>query len=309
MKMVDLTRLDDRGFVLHLDAEGHEVEARTFGKALVSLSVILRYIGRKVHPNQKIDIRVDSIGKGSFRARIKIVAKAASKYMFDETQGIIMESLSGYMFKKSIDNEESIDVTETEDKKVVISHQEEESQDKSGIVISREANDLIESIEDDPKFGKKVSNFVDGVDKDRMVRALGFTEDMNDIDAVLSFPKSRLPKIVKNSIPEKVAMSNIETKIENVELYKAVFGRAEEWEFIRNGDKISAMILDQHFLDMMEVRGISFSHGDIFEVRLIIHQVRESEMIEFRDVKYEIKKIHRKLDPVSKQTLIDFEYK
>jgi hypothetical protein len=50
MAIVDLREFDDSSFVLHFGGPTHEVDALTFGSALVSIAGALRAINREINP-------------------------------------------------------------------------------------------------------------------------------------------------------------------------------------------------------------------------------------------------------------------
>ena len=75
MGIIDLRKFDDDKIVVHFGGQLSSVDAYTFANSLVSLADLVRAINEVVNPGQNIEVRLDAVGPGSFRAVIKRVKK------------------------------------------------------------------------------------------------------------------------------------------------------------------------------------------------------------------------------------------
>ena len=68
MGTIDLRELNSDQIVIHFGGALTSVDAYTFGNSLVSLADTIRAINETINPGQNIEIRLDAVGLGSFRA-------------------------------------------------------------------------------------------------------------------------------------------------------------------------------------------------------------------------------------------------
>jgi len=79
MQAVDLRTIEDE-FVFHFGGEFHRINAETFANSILELTGAIKEINRIANPNYDIEVYVDALGEGSFRARIKTITKKADHY-------------------------------------------------------------------------------------------------------------------------------------------------------------------------------------------------------------------------------------
>ena len=71
MGTIDLSEISGDQIVIHYGGALTSVDAYTFANSLVAFADAVRAINRVINPEQPIEIRVEAIGPGSFRAVIK----------------------------------------------------------------------------------------------------------------------------------------------------------------------------------------------------------------------------------------------
>jgi hypothetical protein len=76
-EIVDIRAFRDDSFVVHFGGREAAIDARTLAQALLGLTDTIRTINREVNPGFEIDIEVDALGPGSFRARLRTVKRSA----------------------------------------------------------------------------------------------------------------------------------------------------------------------------------------------------------------------------------------
>ncbi len=76
-KVIDLRDLSDDSFVIHFGGERRGMDATTFAQALTGFTEALRSINRELEPGYDLDVIIEAVGPGSFRARLQAVKKSA----------------------------------------------------------------------------------------------------------------------------------------------------------------------------------------------------------------------------------------
>jgi hypothetical protein len=283
MTTIDLSTFDDDGFVLHFGGRTHEVDALTFGNALVSIAEVVRAINQEVNPGFALEIAIDAVGPGSFRARLK-TAKKTLKNLFSGSvpRDIIIGILSTLLWEKVISPDTPPQITISDDS-VIIQHGNDR------IIVPREAYDAKRKVEASPAVNRHIARAMEVMENDPSVESFGIATGLRDPEPLLEFPRSTFPVIRQNAMPRPEEGSRYEDKNVVVSVHKAVFERsARKWEFIWNGFKISAPILDQTFFDRLEARKVAIKQGDAFRAVLRIHQTYDKMSGNWINDRYEI---------------------
>ncbi len=283
MTTIDLSAFDDDGFVLHFGGRTHEVDALTFGNALVSIAEAVRAINQEVNPGFALEIAIDAVGPGSFRARLK-TAKKTLKNLFSGSvpRDIIIGILTTLLWEKVINPEAPPQIIINDDS-VIIQHGDDR------IIVPREAYDAKKKVEASPAVNRHIAKAMEVMENDPSVESFGIATGLRDPEPLVEFPRSTFPVIRQNASPRPEEGSRYEDKDVVVSVHKAVFQRsARKWEFIWNGFKISAPILDQTFFDRLEARTVAIKQGDAFKAVLRIHQTYDKMTGNWINERYEI---------------------
>lgn len=268
MTTIDLREFDDDGFVLHFGGRTHQVDALTFGNALVSLAEAIRAINQEVNPGYALEIAIDAVGPGSFRARLK-TAKTSLRNLFSGsiTRDIVVSLLATFLWEKVINSELPPTIIVNEDS-VVIEHGSDR------IIISKEAFDQKAKVDRNPGVNKYVARAMEAMENDPSVTSLGIARGLHDREPVIEFSRDAFPIIRSNAVPPPEKGTRHQDHSAVLTVHKAVFERSSrKWEFIWNGFRISAPIIDDTFFDRLESRQVSLQQGDAFEATLRVHQV------------------------------------
>jgi hypothetical protein len=78
MGTLDLTTARDKdGFVVYFGGQPNQVDTYTFANALVALSDAFQEINAQVNPGYSLELRLEAVADGSFKARIREIPKAS----------------------------------------------------------------------------------------------------------------------------------------------------------------------------------------------------------------------------------------
>lgn len=283
MATIDLRRFEDDGFVLHFGGRAHDVDALTFGNALVSLAEAIREINQEVNPGYSLEIAIEAVGPGSFRARLK-TAKRSLRNLFSGTtaRDVIVALFATFLWEKVIDPDVPPTIIVNVDA-VVIEHGNDR------IIVPREAFEQKQKVDRSPAVNRHVARSMEILENDPSVTSLGITKGIGDPEPLMEFPRELFPLIRQNSAPPAEAGRRYQDHDAVLSVHKAVFERsARKWEFVWSGFKISAPILDETFFDRLEARQISLRQGDAFEATLRVHQVFDGLSGTWLNEKYEV---------------------
>lgn len=78
MAEIDLGEFAGDEFVFHFGGRSSEVDAYTFANSLIAFSEAIREINSQLTPGTKLEITIDGIGEGSFRAKLRTTARSLS---------------------------------------------------------------------------------------------------------------------------------------------------------------------------------------------------------------------------------------
>jgi hypothetical protein len=301
MTTTDLSTFDDDGFVLHFGGRTHEVDALTFGNALISIAEAVRAINQEVNPGFSLEIAIEAVGPGSFRARLK-TAKRTLKNLFSGSvpRDIIIALLSTFLWEKVISPETPPKIIVNDDS-VIIEHGNDR------IIVPREAYDAKKKVGASPAVNRHIARAMEVMESDPSVESFGIARGMRDPEPLLEFPRSAFALIRQHALPRPEDGRRYEDHDVVVSVHKAVFERsARKWEFIWNGFKISAPILDQTFFDRLEARTVAIKQGDAFKAVLRIHQTFDKMSGNWINERYEIMAVGELISRRPDQLSVDF---
>ena len=303
MRTTDLTKFDDDGFVLHFGGRTHEVDAFTFGNALVSFAEAIQSINREVNPEFKIEISIDSVGPGSFRVCLKTIKKSLKNLFSEAPRHIIVSLLASYLLEKKAESSDDSPNISVDEDSVTIEIGEER------IIVPLEAYEAREVVEKSKDVNRNIARAIEIIHADPSIDEFGISRGLKDPEPVLKLSRSSFPAILQNAVP---APSEGDSRYEDhdalVSIHKAVFERSRrKWEFIWKGFRISGTITDKEFFDRLERREVSIRQGDIYEATLRVHQARDRMTGSWLNERYEIVRMGKLVEQRQSQSELDIK--
>lgn len=283
MSTIDLREFEDDGFVLHFGGRTHEVDALTFGNALVFLAEAIRAINKEVNPGYGLEISIEAVGPVSFRARLKTTKKSLRNLFSGTTaRDIVIALFAAFLWEKVISPDKPPTIIVNSDA-VIIEHGSDR------IIVSKEAFDQKEKVEKSPEVNRHVARSMEVLESDPSVTSLGIARGLRDPEPVIEFPRDAFPIIRRNAVPLPEEGRRYQDHDAVLTVHKAVFERStRKWEFVWNGFRISAPIVDQTFFDRLESRQVSLQHGDAFRATLRVHQILDPLAETWLNERYEV---------------------
>lgn len=279
MTTVEVRREVDR-FVLHFETPRREISAYALASALVGLADAVREANAVVNPGYRVEVVVEALSEGSFRATVRTVfTKARDLFSHQAVQAVIWGIVATHIYEKAIKTDTPPKIT-VSDNLVVI----EIGKDK--IIVPRNVYEAKKQVEKSERFQGAIGRVFEAAESDPNVTGLAFTEDRQDVPPMIvprdSFGLFRSP--IEGAVNTREVV-----EITQVEISCAILERGRRrWEFFWRGFKIAAPILDERFFDQFFAHKITIAPGDALEVALRIVQERNKDSGIFVNVRYEI---------------------
>ena len=267
MSTIDLTDYtDDEGFVLHFGGSPHAVNTYTFANALVAFSDSYRELNDQLHHGEAIELQLEALGPGSFRARVKGLRRGLGRLLGGATTHVLIPVLVAFLYENYVSSDE-LSVTVSDDSVVI-----ERGSDR--IIVSREAYNDSRSLPNPERLRQKIGKTVEAVEEDNNVQSIGVVRAPDDASPIIDIPRSAFPRIRELSeAREPSPTSRVTSENATLTIVKAVFtDQRRKWDFVWNGFKISAYINDQAFVADLLARKYTIGNGDALACLLEIDQ-------------------------------------
>ena len=268
MTTYDLTKLSDDEFVVHFGGRPSEVDVYTFTNAMLGIADALREINAIINPGQSLEVKIDALGAGSFRTRIKTIKRFLPALLHGTAVNVVLPLFLMFLYDRYLaDTSFSVEVNDD----VVVIHRGHDR-----IIISKQAHEKKSMVSDNPKVADGVRRAIEAVREDSSVESIAFVENMHVREPSLIIPREGFDQVLdKVELLATVPEGRTRTISERTHLgvIKAVFERSRrKWQFIWRGIRISASIVDASFFDRLERREIAIAQGDSLDVELAIFQ-------------------------------------
>jgi hypothetical protein len=285
-EVIDLREFSDDSFVIHFGGERHGIDAATFAQALLGFTEAMRSINRELNPGYELDVVIEAVGPGSFRARLRAVKRAAGNLFSTQTVSgtIILGLLVNFIYDKVFPSEPTIIVNTDA---VIVDYNGKQ------VVVTKEAMEAKKRIEKNTELNRHVAETIEVLERDPEVTSFGITKELDDPKPAFEIPRALFPTVVAATRPPDDVKNQTVDVEATLTVIKAILQRSSrKWEFYWNGHAISAPIRDDTFFDRLVARQISLQHGDTFSALLRIHQVRDEMTGAWVNRAYEVLKVY-----------------
>ena len=271
MKVVDISKFED-SVVLHFETEGHRINAYTLASTLVSLADAAKAANSQLNPGYDIEIIVEALGGGSFRARIRAYYRK-NRTLFSSTNlilTVVLGVLGNYIYERTLAVDDKVKV-EIKTDEVVIQRGDEK------IIVPRKVYDATRQAERNPEFRNAISQTFEAIKHDEKIRGFGMTRNMDDPPPQIIVNKDTIERLAVPPTPDS-SNTRVVTEIVELVILKAILERGDrKWEFVWRGVRISAPIVDQSFYNRFFDHTIKIAPGDLLKVKLGMNQRRDPD--------------------------------
>jgi len=276
----------ENGFVLYFETPETRINAYALASTLVALSDAAKAANRNLNSGFDIEIVVEALAGGSFKARIAAIAKVTGIFVAQQVVlPTVVGVLASYIYEHNFAKREGV--------KVIIETNEVIVKDGDNrIIIPRNVHEATEQISRDPAFVRSMNRMFDGVIIDENVTGLGITPDMQSPKPPIIVPRELLA--IKDEQLEPEPPTRVIEEDADLYIVKAIMERStRKWEFKWHGLTISAPIKDSNFYDDFARHDFTIAPGDEFQARLTIHQKRDDVSGIYTNTSYEVTQVYR----------------
>lgn len=268
-------------FVLHFGGRPKEVNAHTFANSLLSISEALREINSQINPDFSLEIVIDAVGAGSFRARVKAKGTRLTGLFKDSAHGVLIGVLATLIYDKTLAPDMQIVV---QDDSYVV------QKGRDRIILPKAVYEAKERLRNTEEIDEHISRAFEVLEEDPSITEFGFTPNLTDERPVANIPRDEFA-ILSSPPAVRAPDDSHRTRYEDVDLVvvRAVLERGpRKWQFVWNGIRIAAPIKDPTFFDRLARHEYEFGQGDVLHVVLAIHQTKDEMSGAFINDKYEV---------------------
>lgn len=274
----------------------NEINAAIFLRSLSNIISIIEEINNEIGEGRKLDINVKALEKGSFLVNLGLLSKDIADFMVSTaplTPTILSTLVDLLNLRQFLGGKKPKDVTKTNDKTTVISSSGDKTTVNTSIYNFHNSN---------VHFNQAVTDNFEALQADSTIDSFELQDENSK--PLISVPKKDFEKMSVKSleeVEENIRQAELTVRISVV---KVVFDQNRKWDFIYQGNKISALITDKEFWSKIDAK--SFSKGDSLEVDLTIRQEYDQSVVTYINKEFTITKVrkhHRRPD----QTNLDFQ--
>ena len=270
LAIVDVRQFEGDTIVVHFGGQLTSVDAYTFANSLISFADAVRAVNAQVNPGQDIDIRLDAVGPGSFKAVIKQARKGFAR-LFTSAPQHVFWIVAALLIENSLEGTSTIKV---EREAVTIQRGSET------IIISKDVFEKYEQIKKNDEVYRHVSNTFKCVERDEAIENFGLSPSIDDEEPLVQIPRNDFDFLIK--MPNVL---NIDEERRRHTVHQAtlvvlkpwVNASNRKWSFEWNGVPISAYVKDEKFLERVRSHEVRFGHGDALEVELQAYEELDEE--------------------------------
>jgi len=298
MQTIDIRQVENE-IVLYFGCQGSRINAYTLASALVSFADAAKAANSQINPGYDVEIVVEALGNGSFKAKIRAVYRS-SKNLFsgESVKGIILGIVAALIYDHTIAPNHDVKVEINDDSVVIV-------QGEKQIIVPRNVYEATKDLKRDPEVKRSVSSFFRSIDQDASVESIGISTKMDAPPPELQIQRNSIHEAAVAS-EETVPNSRSVPEQAEIQILKAILERSKRrWEFSWRGIRISAPVTDTNFYTEFFAHRIKIAPGDTLQVRMLIHQVLDPDTGVYTNDDYEVVEVLNHIPRLTQTELAD----
>jgi hypothetical protein len=270
MGTVNIGELGGDQIVIHFGGALTSVDAYTFGNSLIAFADTVRAVNAVLNPDQNIEIRVEAIGPGSFRAVVKRLKKGLGGFFTRGAEALFWGIIAALIYDNLIKHEPHTTIRIEPDEVII-----EKNGDR--IIIPRAVYDQLPQVRKSLDVQRHLSRTFQVIEEDPAIENFGLTHDLKDEKPLVQISRGEFPYL---AAPEPLIVEEgtqerhrVRTERARLVILKAWLVRGNrKWSFEWNGVPISAPIIDETFFNRLAAREVLIGQGDALDVELTYEQ-------------------------------------
>lgn len=299
MRILDIGKFES-SIVLHFDTEDTRINAYTFASTLVALADAAKAANASVNPGCEIEVVVEALGPGSFRARIRALYSSSKNLFANQVVlGLVLGVLGNYIYDRTLKADEKFTIEVKTDEVIV-------TRGNDRLIVPRTVYDATRRAEKNPEFVKAMTRTFSAIAADEKITSFGLVQEMDSPSPVIPIPRSTLVSLAAD-VPEDPD-TRVVTEHAELQIVKAILKKSNRrWEFVWRGITISAPVLHEKFYVEFFAHEITIAPGDTLEVTLAIKQARDPDTGIFTNTGYEVVEVHGHVPRIRQMPLSESE--
>ena len=279
-KEIDLRKFEDV-FFLYFGVDEHHISAETLANSLLNFTNGLKRTDNLINVGHELEIIVEALEDGSFKVKLRQVRKSLKNVFSKENVTALSISLLACAIWDFSNPDAKVTITVNTNEYIV------ETKDER-IILPREAEKYINSVKSDESIKKSIEKTFEALDSDKKIQSFEIskkdTKKRKD-RIVIDRPNfQNLKAINQSEIDEKTKVSD-----ETLIIIKAILEKGKrKWEFLMDGNRISAPIIDEIFFDEFIAHKITIGPGDALKVKLLTTRKLDPKINLYVNSKYEV---------------------
>lgn len=282
----------EESFVIRFGTEHSRINAYTLATSLVALADAAKSANAAINPGFEIEVVVESLGAGSFKAKLKAVYRASGNlFSGGAVQAIVLNVIANYIYQHTLGKDVEPNIQVLTDEVIV------EAGEKT-VVVPRIVYDSCRSVERLSAFSGNVGKAFQAVDRDKDVKFFeirSISEDELQEDPPISVPRENFA-VLSSSVVSELEDTRELLETTDLQIIRAILEKGKrKWEFAWKGVRISAPLTDEKFFQNFSERKFTVAPGDGLEVTLKITQKLNHEAGLYINSAYEVVRVLKHL--------------
>ena len=298
MATINLSKRASDHLVIHFGGELQSVDAYTFANSLVSIADTIREINRIINPTLALEVRVEAIGPGSFRAVLRSIQQGTIGLLKRQGENTVINILIALVFMYWGTSDQKINIVVNEDSYVI-----EVGNNK--IILPKEIQGQLKNVQDNLVVQENIQKTFRTLSLDPAIENFGFAERIDSPEPFLKIPKKDFPRLAEQ---QTYAIVQSAERIRR-ERARLIVNRMwlrnldRKWSFEWNGVPVSAFVKDENFRTRIKQRLVSILSGDALDVEISFSQRFDEKLGVYvtNHISYVVERVLGKIDQTSGQ--------
>ncbi len=268
------------------EGEENQINANTFINSLLHLSTVIQEINRELHPDRKIELKINALTPGSFVVDIHLQMSILDEIgkLFTKENLSIAAEIAGVLggiisIRQLLQKEKPAIINNTETHTTIINNNGDKITIENKVYKIYTTNDTINNA---------LSSEFDVLSGDNNIEGLTLFDSKNEV--LCSVNKSEFYPLSEGVFEEETQQNKIVPRTVTLIILRLSFERNMKWEFYYDGNKISAKMDDETFYSRID-DGETFAKGDCLEAEIEISQQFDITVNTYINKSYRIKRI------------------
>jgi hypothetical protein len=296
MKTININGESD-SVVIHFETEDHTINAYTLASTLVALADAAKAANRILNPGYEIEIIVEALGPGSFRAQLRTIYTVTGNLFSSEVvRAIVLSVIGNFFYERTLAVKDDVKITVNTEEVIII-------QGDRQVLIPRTIYDATRKVENNDSFTNAMAKMAASISADKNIAGMGFVENLESPSP--EFIDALPPIETFNLNPDEEPKTRVITETVDLQIIKAILEKSKrKWEFVWRGNRISASITDENFYTNFFAHSITIAPGDTLQAILSIKQTKDQASGIYVNTEFEIIEVKNHAPRIVQQTLI-----